>query len=140
MRLDNKQNLCHYRFIKSIQAKIRRKKKHLFSWSSMPSETEPQLRGEPHGPFILWPHFWKSGSRKVVLEKWFFKLGFFFLVNHFSPTWNNVDLWYRTTFFSGQPLFSKQISRTRFLKPLSYAFLENSLQNHLSSTWKKLNL
>ena len=24
--------------------------------------------------------------RKVVLEKWFFKLGFFFLVNHFSPT------------------------------------------------------
>ena len=24
--------------------------------------------------------------RKMVLEKWFFKLGFFFLVNHFSPT------------------------------------------------------
>ena len=24
--------------------------------------------------------------RKVVLEKWFCKLGFFFLVNHFSPT------------------------------------------------------
>ena len=30
--------------------------------------------------------------KKVVLEKWFFKLGFFFLVNHFSPTWKNVDL------------------------------------------------
>ena len=24
--------------------------------------------------------------RKVVLEKWFYKVGFFFLVNHFSPT------------------------------------------------------
>ena len=35
--------------------------------------------------------------RKVVLEKWFFKLGFF---------------------SSGQPLFSYQISRTRFHKPL----------------------
>ena len=34
--------------------------------------------------------------RKVVLEKWFFKLGFFFLVNHFSPTRKNVDLWYKT--------------------------------------------
>ena len=30
--------------------------------------------------------------RKTVLEKWFFKLGFFFLVNHFSSTWKNVDL------------------------------------------------
>ena len=30
--------------------------------------------------------------RKVVPEKWFFKLGFFFLVNHFSLTWKNVDL------------------------------------------------
>ena len=48
--------------------------------------------------------------RKVVLEKWFCKLGFFFLVNHFSRTRKNVDLWYKTTFFSGQPLFSNQIS------------------------------
>ena len=55
--------------------------------------------------------------RKVVLEKWFCKLGFFFLVNHFSPTWKKLDLWYKTTFFSGQPLFSNQISRTRFLEP-----------------------
>ena len=30
--------------------------------------------------------------RKVVLEKWFLKLGFFCLVNHFSPTWKNMDL------------------------------------------------
>ena len=29
------------------------------------------------GPFILRPHFWKG------VEKWFFKLRFFFLVNHF---------------------------------------------------------
>ena len=29
--------------------------------------------------------------RKVVLEKWFCKLGFFFLVNHFSGTRKNVD-------------------------------------------------
>ena len=43
--------------------------------------------------------------RKVVLEKWFFKLGFFFLVNHFSRTRKNVDLWCKTIFFSGQPLF-----------------------------------
>ena len=55
--------------------------------------------------------------RKVVLEKWFCKLGFFFLVNHFSPTWKKLELWYKTTFFSGQPLFSNQISWTRFLEP-----------------------
>ena len=41
--------------------------------------------------------------KKVVLEKWFFKLGFFFLVNHFS----------RTRFL--EPDFSNQISRTTFL-------------------------
>ena len=66
--------------------------------------------------------------RKVVLEKWFFKLGFFFLVNHFSRTRKNLDLWYKTTFFSGQPLFSNQISQTRFLEPLFYTFLEKWLQ------------
>ena len=55
--------------------------------------------------------------RKVVLEKWFCKLGFFFLVNHFSPAWKKLDLWYKTTIFSGQPLFSNQISWTRFLQP-----------------------
>ena len=47
----------------------------------------------------------KSGSRKVVLQT-----RIFFLVNHFSRTRKNVDLWYKTTFFSGQPLFSNQIS------------------------------
>ena len=55
--------------------------------------------------------------RKVVLEKWFGKLGFFFLVNHFSPTWKKQDLWYKTSLFPGQPLFSNQISQTRFLEP-----------------------
>ena len=55
--------------------------------------------------------------KKVVLEKWFFKLGIFFLVNHFSRTRKNVNLWYKTTFFSGQPLFSNQISWTRFFEP-----------------------
>ena len=64
------------------------------------------------GPFILQPLF-----QEVVLEKWFFKLGFFFLVNDFSQTRKNVGLWYETTFFSGQPLFSNQISQTRFHKP-----------------------
>ena len=40
-----------------------------------------------------------ENCRKVVLEKWFFKLGFFFLVNHFSRTRKNVDLWYKLTFY-----------------------------------------
>ena len=66
----------------------------------------------------------------------------FFLVNHFSPTWKKVNLWYKTTFFSGQSLFSSQISWTRFLEPdflnqiswtrflepLFYTFLEKWLQ------------
>ena len=56
----------------------------------------------------------------------------FFLVNHFSGTRFLVDLWYKTTFFSGQPLFSNQISRTTFLKPLFYTFLEKWLQNEWS--------
>ena len=55
--------------------------------------------------------------KKVVLEKWFCKLRFFFLVNHFSQTRFLVDLWYKTTFFSGQSLFLNQISPTRFLTP-----------------------
>ena len=49
-------------------------------------------------PFNLQPK-----CRKVVLEKWFFKLGFFFLVNHFS----------RTRIL--EPEFSNQMSRTTFL-------------------------
>ena len=52
----------------------------------------------------------------------------FFLVNHFSPTWKKLDLWYKTTFFSGQPLFSNQISRTRFLEP--------DFSNHISKNCK----
>ena len=64
----------------------------------------------------------------MVLEKWFCKL-----VNHFSQTWKKVDLWYKTTLFSGQPLFLNKISRTRFLKPLFYTSLEPWLQNKWSS-------
>ena len=69
----------------------------------------------PNGPFITQPLFLEK-CRKVVLEKWSIKLGFFFLVNHFSRTRKKVDLYYKTTFFSGQPLFSNHFSRTRFLK------------------------
>ena len=63
--------------------------------------------------------------RKVVLEKWFGKLRFFFLVNHFFRTRKKVDLCYKTTFFLVnpfsrarflQPDFSNHISRTRFLR------------------------
>ncbi len=49
--------------------------------------------------------------RKVVLEKWFCKLGFFFLVNHFSRTTKKI--W---------------VCRTTFLEPLFYTFLEKWLQ------------
>jgi len=55
--------------------------------------------------------------RKVVLEKWFHKLSFFFLVNHFSRARKKVDLWYKTIFFSGQPLFSNHIFRAIFPQP-----------------------
>jgi len=64
----------------------------------------------------------------------------FFLVNRFSPTWKNVDLWYKTTFFSSQPLFSNQISRTTFLEPLFYNFLEKWLQNKWSSAFLTCSL
>ena len=60
-------------------------------------------------------------SRKVVLEKWFCKLGFFFLLNHFSPTWKKVDLWYKTIFF-----LVNHFSQTRFLEP--------DFSNHFSRT------
>ena len=64
----------------------------------------------------------------------------FFLVNHFSPTRKKVDLWYKTTFFSGQPLFPSQISRTTFLEPLFNTFLEKWLQIKWSSVFWILNL
>ena len=56
----------------------------------------------------------------------------FFLVNHFSRTIKKVDLYYKTTFFSGQPLFSNQISRTRFLKPDFYKLQKSRAQNKRS--------
>ena len=73
----------------------------------------------------------------MVLEKWFFKLGFFsgqpLLLNQ-----KKVDLWYKTTLFSGQSLFSNQISQTRFLEPLFYTFLEKWLQNKWSIFLNKI--
>ena len=107
------------------------------------------------GAFNLQPLFQKS------VEKWFQKSDsansdFFFLVNHFSRTRKNVDLQYKTAFFSGQPLFLNHFSQTRFLKLLfsnlkkmwivsinpslfwSTTFLEPeknpSLKNHFSQT------
>ena len=74
-------------------------------------------------------------SGKVVLEKWFCKLGFFFLVNHFSRTRKKIQVCRNTflqpekmwiygmnpPFFLVQPLFSNQkkirVCRTTFVKP-----------------------
>ena len=87
----------------------------------------------------------------MVLEKWFFKLGFFFPVNHFSRTRKKIwvstttslqpeKIWiysinppffWSTTFLD--PDFLKQISRITFLKPLFYNFLEKWLQNKWST-------
>ena len=53
--------------------------------------------------------------RKVVLEKWFSKLGSFFWL---------------TTFL--KPDFLNQISWTTFLKPLFYTYIEKWLQNKWS--------
>ena len=65
-------------------------------------------------------------SRKVVLEKWFCKIGFFFLVNHFSWTRKKNPSW-RTTILQPEkrwiysinpPFFLvNHFSRTRFLEP-----------------------
>ena len=67
--------------------------------------------------------------RKVVLEKWFCKLGFYFLVNHFSLTRFLVDLWYKTTFVSDQPLFLNHISRTIFLEQYFSDQISKSCKN-----------
>ena len=73
---------------------------------------------------------------------------------NFEPTflsWKNVDLWYKPTFFLVnyfswtrkkiqvwrtfilEPDLLNKISRTRFLKPLFYTFLEKWLQNKWSN-------
>ena len=107
------------RFIEKLRSTYT--KPHLWDLHSIDSYKNIVLFFLSYGPFILRPRFWKS------VEKWFFKLGFFFLVNHFSRTRKNVDLRYKTIFFSGQPLFSNQISWTRFLAPL--------FSNHFSTTF-----
>ena len=63
--------------------------------------------------------------RKVVLEKWFCKLGFFFWSTTSLKPEKKLDLWYKTTFFLVnhysrtrflEPDFLNQISRNRFLR------------------------
>ena len=72
-------------------------------------------------------------SRKVVLEKWFFKLRFFFWSTTFLQPENlriysiKPPFFWSTTFL--EPDFSNQISRTTFLGPLFNNFLEKWLQN-----------
>ena len=81
---------------------------------SLVIQTKRQKRTNSH---LICNHFLEK-CRKVVLEKGFCKLGFFFWSTTFLQPEKKVDLWYKTTFFFGQPLFSNQISRTRFLKLL----------------------
>ena len=61
-------------------------------------------------------------------------MDFFFWSTTYLQPEKKVDLWYKTTFFSGQPLFSNQISRTIFHKPIFYTFLEKWLQIKWSTT------
>ena len=73
--------------------------------------------------------------RKVVLEKCSAKKDFIFWSTIFLQPEQMYPhtVWYKTTFFSGQPFFSNHISWTRFLKPLFYTFLEKWLQNKWSN-------
>ena len=67
-------------------------------------------------PFILGPQFlqfleiWfeKSGSRNLVQEKWFCKLGFFFWFEKSGWPEKQVGLYYKSTFFQvGEKWFCK---------------------------------
>ena len=105
-------------------------------------------------PFNLQPLFmksvekWfeKSGSRNLVREKWFWKLGFFFWFEKSGWPEKKVGLYYKSTFFqvgekwfcklgfffwfekSGWPEKKIRVCRTTFLEPLFYTFLEKWLQ------------
>ena len=59
----------------------------------------------------------------------------FFLVNHFSRTIKKVDLYYKTTFFSGQPLFSNHFSQTRFLEP----YFSNQISTNSKNQGRRIN-
>ena len=81
--------------------------------------------------------------RKVVLEKWFFRFGFFFFwsttflqpekmwIYIIKPPFFLVNHFPRTRFL--EPDFSNQISRTTFLEPFFYNFLEKWLQKKWSN-------
>ena len=66
-------------------------------------------------------------SRKVVLEKWFWKLGFFFLVNHFYRTRKKIRVC-RTTFLQPEKRWIYSINQPFFLV------------NHFSQTRKKIRV
>ena len=86
---------------------------HLFFWST--TFLEPEKKSEFAEPLF-------SNLKKM----WIYSINPpFFLVNHFSRTRKKIQVW-RTIFH--QPDFSNQISRTRFLEPLFYTFLEKWLQ------------
>ena len=56
------------------------------------------------------------------------------LQNHFSPTWKKVDLYYKPTFFSGQPLLLNHFCRTRKIQIWITIFLEQDFSNKISQT------
>ena len=75
--------------------------------------------------------------RKVVLEKWFCKLRFFFWSTPFLEPDKKVVysiihlVFWSTTFL--EPLFWNQISRTKFLEPDFYKLQKSSAQNKWST-------
>ena len=71
--------------------------------------------------------------RKVVLEKWFCKLGFFFWSTTFLEPEKRWIYTIKPPFFSGQPLFSNHFSRTRFLEPDFYKQQKLRSQNKWST-------
>ena len=91
--------------------------KQLF-WSRSNTDTETN-----NWPFKICNHF----SRKVVLEKWFCKLGFFFLVNTFSWTRKKIRVC-RTTFLQPEKRWIYNINPSFFLV------------NHFSRTRKKIRV
>ena len=85
----------------------------------------------------------------MVLEKWFWKLDFFFWSTTFlqpekiwiygiKPPFFLVNHFSRTRFL--EPDFSNQISRTTFLEPLFYNFVEKWLQNKWSTSSDSMKL
>ena len=93
-------------------------KPHLWDLHSIDSYKNIALFFLSYGPFILRPRFWKS------VEKWFFKLGFFFFF--WSTTFLQPEkmwiysikphLFWSTTFL--KPLFKGHPTQAYFLRSL----------------------